>query len=96
MKDELRKLIRYRIERAHEILSDAKILIDDNQINGISRQLTLLKFYHALLINIYLNKLTFIYSLLFASFIQYPASSIQHFVDSCLLSLVIRQLTVVC
>lgn len=31
-------------------------LTKNKQIDGISRRLTLLKFYHALLINIYLNK----------------------------------------
>ena len=45
MKDELRKLIRYRIERAHEILSDAKVLIDDNRLLSAVNRLYYATFY---------------------------------------------------
>ena len=45
MKDELRKLVRYRIERAHEILSDAKILIDDNRLLSAINRLYYATFY---------------------------------------------------
>ena len=45
MKDELRKLIRYRIERAHEILSDAKILINNNRILSAINRLYYAAFY---------------------------------------------------
>ena len=45
MKDELRKLIRYRIERAHEILSDAKILINNNSLLSAINRLYYAAFY---------------------------------------------------
>lgn len=45
MKDELRKLIRYRNERAHEILSDAKILINNNRLLSAINRLYYAAFY---------------------------------------------------
>ena len=45
MKDELSKLIRYRIERAQEILSDAKILINNNSIFSAINRLYYAAFY---------------------------------------------------